>query len=185
MTQALVPPGRIERRIIVVRGENVLLDEDLARMYEVETRALVQAVKRNAKRFPPDFMFQLSREELETLRARLGTPTPGRGGRRYLPHAFTEQGVAMLASVLRSDRAVHVNIEIVRAFVRLRRLAGSVTELRRKVDALEQQYDTQFRVVFDAIRELMAPPAAGEKRRIGFRPEPPAGPGGPAGHRAK
>ena len=186
MTQAaLVPPGRIERRIIVVRGENVLLDEDLARMYEVETRALVQAVKRNAKRFPPDFMFQLSREELETLRARLGAPAPGRGGRRYLPHAFTEQGVAMLASVLRSDRAVHVSIEIVRAFVRLRGLAGSVTELRRKVDALEQQYDTQFRVVFDAIRELMAPPAPGAKRRIGFRPDPPADPGRPSGQRAR
>jgi hypothetical protein len=184
MTHALVPPGRIERRIIVMRGENVLLDDDLARMYGVETRALVQAVKRNAKRFPPDFMFQLSREEFETLRARLGISNPGRGGRRYLPHAFTEQGVAMLSSVLRSDRAVHVNIEIVRAFVRLRRMAGSVTELRRKVDALEQKYDTQFRVVFDAIRELMAPPP-GQKRRIGFRPEPPAGPGHPSGHRAK
>jgi hypothetical protein len=184
MTHALVPPGRIERRIIVMRGENVLLDDDLARMYGVETRALVQAVKRNVKRFPPDFMFQLSREEFEALRAQLGSSSQGWGGRRYLPHAFTEQGVAMLSSVLRSDRAVHVNVEIVRAFVRLRRMAGSVTELRRKVDALEQKYDTQFRVVFDAIRELMAP-APGEKRRIGFRPEPPAGPGGPAGHRAK
>ena len=185
MTHALVPPGRIERRIIVIRGENVLLDDDLARMYGVETRALVQAVKRNVKRFPPDFMFQLSREEFEALRAQLGNSSHGWGGRRYLPHAFTEQGVAMLSSVLRSARAVHVNIEIVRAFVRLRRMAGSVTELRRKVDALEQKYDTQFRGVFDAIRELMAPPAPGEKRRIGFRPEPPAGPGGPAGHRAK
>jgi hypothetical protein len=170
MTHALVPPGRIERRIIVMRGENVLLDDDLASMYGVETRTLVQAVKRNAQRFPSDFMFQLSREEYEALRSRLGASSKGRGGRRYRPHAFTEQGVAMLSSVLRSSRAVHVNIEIVRAFVRLRRMAGSVTELRRKVDALEQQYDAQFRMVFDAIRELMAPPASREKRRIGFRP---------------
>jgi ORF6N domain len=170
MTHALVPPGRIERRIIVMRGENVLLDDDLASMYGVETRTLVQAVKRNAQRFPSDFMFQLSREEYEALRSRLGASNKGRGGRRYRPHAFTEQGVAMLSSVLRSSQAVHVNIEIVRAFVRLRRMAGSVTELRRKVDALEQQYDAQFRMVFDAIRELMAPPASREKRRIGFRP---------------
>ena len=183
MTHALVPPGRIERRIIVIRGENVLLDDDLARMYGVETRTVVQAVKRNAKRFPPDFMFQLSREEFEALRTQLGMSNKGRGGRRYLPHAFTEQGVAMLSSVLRSDRAVHVNIEIVRAFVRLRRMAGSVTELRRKVDALEQQYDAQFRVVFDAIRDLMAPSAAGEKHRIGFRPAPSASAASPAGHR--
>jgi hypothetical protein len=136
---------------------------------------LVQAVKRSARRFPPDFMFQLSHEEFEALRAQLEGAPPGRGGRRYLPHAFTEQGVAMLASVLRSDRAVHVSIEIVRAFVRLRRMAGSVAELRRKLDALEQKYDAQFRMVFDAIRELMAPPAAAGKRRIGFRPEPPDG----------
>jgi hypothetical protein len=182
---ALVPPGRIERRIVVLRGENVMLDDDLASMYGVETRTLVQAVKRNANRFPPDFMFQLSREEFEALRARLGMSRPGRGGRRYPPHAFTEQGVAMLSSVLRSSLAVHVSIEIVRAFVRLRRMAGSVAELRRKVDALEQRYDAQFRIVFDAIRELMAPPAAGEKRRIGFRPEPPAGAGAPTGQRAR
>jgi hypothetical protein len=185
MTHSLVPPGRIERRIIVIRGENVILDDDLARIYGVETRTLVQAVKRNPKRFPPDFMFQLSREEFESLRSQLGISNQGRGGRRYLPHAFTEQGVAMLSSVLRSDRAVHVNIEIVRAFVRLRRMIGSVTELRRKVDALEQKYDVQFRVVFDAIRQLMAPPAAGEKRRIGFRPEPSDGTRSLSGHRAK
>jgi hypothetical protein len=183
MTHALVPPGRIERRIIVIRGENVMLDEDLARIYGVETRTLIQAVKRNSKRFPPDFMFQLSREEFESLRSPLSNP--GRGGRRYLPHAFTEQGVAMLSSVLRSDRAVHVNIEIVRAFVRLRLMIGSVTEFRRKVDALEQKYDVQFRVVFDAIRQLMAPPAAREKRRIGFRPEPSDGTRSLSGHCVK
>ena len=184
MTHSLVPPGRIERRIIVIRGESVMLDADLARIYGVETRTLVQAVKRNAKRFPPDFMFQLSREEFESLRSPLGIANQGRGGRRYLPHAFTEQGVAMLSSVLRSDRAVHVNIEIMRAFVRLRRMIGSVTELRRKVDALEQKYDVQFRVVFDAIRQLMAP-AAGEKRRIGFRPAPSDGARSLSSHRAK
>lgn len=185
MTQALVPPSRIERRIIVIRGENVMLDDDLARIYGVETRVLVQAVKRSVRRFPPDFMFQLSREEFEGLRAQLGSANPGRGGRRYLPHAFTEQGVAMLSSVLRSDRAVHVSIEIVRAFVRLRRMAGSVAELRRKLDALEQKYDAQFRMVFDAIRELMAPPAPGEKRRIGFRPDPPESGRSPAGRLAR
>ena len=184
MMHSLVPPGRIERRIMVIRGENVMLDADLARMYGVETRTVVQAVKRNSKRFPPDFMFQLSREEFESLRSPLGISNQGRGGRRYLPHAFTEQGVAMLSSVLRSDRAVHVNIEIVRAFVRRRRLIGSVTELRRKVDALEQKYDVQFRVVFDAIRQLMTP-AAGAKRRIGFRPEPSDGTRSLSGHRAK
>lgn len=184
MTHSLVPPGRIERRIIVIRGESVMLDDDLARIYGVETRTLVQAVKRNSKRFPPDFMFQLSREEFESLRSQLGISSQGRGGRRYLPHAFTEQGVAMLSSVLRSVRAVHVNIEIMRAFVRLRRMIGSVTELRRKVDALEQKYDIQFRVVFDAIRQLMAP-ATGAKRRIGFRPEPSDDTRSLSGHRAK
>ena len=185
MTQSLVPPGRVERRIIVMRGENVMLDDDLARMYGVETRTLVQAVKRNAKRFPPDFMFRLSRDEFEALRSQLGMASKGRGGRRYPPYAFTEQGVAMLSSVLRSSRAIHVNIEIVRAFVRLRQMAGSVVELRRKVDALEQHYDAQFRIVFDAIRKLMAPPSVGEKRRIGFRPASTAGPGGSSGPRTR
>ena len=168
MTQALVPPGRIERRIIVVRGENVMLDEDLARIYGVETRVLVQAVKRSARRFPPDFMFQLSHEEFEALRAQLEGAPPGRGGRRYLPHAFTEQGVAMLSSVLRSDRAVAVNIEIMRAFVRMRQILASHADLARKLEALEKKYDTQFKVVFDAIRELMAPPPVRPRGRFGF-----------------
>jgi hypothetical protein len=172
--RSLAPVGRIERRILPIRGQNVMLDEGLARLYGVETRVLVQAVKRNLKRFPRDFMFQVSDEENRALRSRNVTLKPGRGGRRYLPYAFTEQGVAMLSSVLHSERAIHVNIEIMRAFVRLRRMVESVAELRRKVDALEQRYDAQFREVFDAIRALMEPPAPlppPPKRRIGFRSE--------------
>lgn len=169
MARSLVPVGRIERRILLIRGENVILDEDLAKLYGVETRALVQAVKRNLNRFPRDFMFQLSRTEFSALRSQAATSNAGRGGRRYLPYAFTEQGVAMLSSVLRSRCAVFVNIEIMRAFVRLRAMAGSIAELRRRVDALEKKYDTQFRVVFDAIRALMEPPPIGRKRPIGFR----------------
>jgi len=129
----------------------------------------VEAVKRNLDRFPADFMFQLTKEEFDALRPQSATSNvkPGRGGRRTAPYAFTEQGVAMLSSVLRSARAIQVNIEIMRAFVRLRQIVASHAELARKLEALEQKYDAQFKVVFDAIRRLMAPPA--EKRRpIGF-----------------
>ena len=135
-----------------------MLDADLAELYGVETRALLQAVSRNQKRFPEDFMFQMSKEEYELLRSQIVISKKGRGGRRYLPYAFTEQGVAMLSSVLRSERAVQVNIEIMRAFVRLRELVATHKELARKLEALEKRYDSQFRVVFDAIRELMRPP---------------------------
>jgi hypothetical protein len=144
-----------------------MLDADLAALYQVETKALVRAVKRNAERFPADFMFQLSEDEFENLRLHSGTSSSW-GGRRYLPYAFTEQGVAMLSSVLRSARAVRVNIEIMRAFVRLRQMLASHGELARKLAALEKKYDAQFKVVFDAIRELMAPPTASRKK-IGFR----------------
>jgi hypothetical protein len=143
-----------------------MLDEDLANLYGVETRALVQAVKRNLDRFPADFMFQLSPDEAESLRSQIVT-SKGRGGRRYPPYAFTEQGVAMLSSVLRSKRAVQVNIEIMRAFVRLRQILASHAVLARKLNELEKKYDSQFRAVFDAIRQLMSPPV--EKRPpIGF-----------------
>jgi hypothetical protein len=163
---SLVPAGRIERRIFVLRGQSVMLSGDLAALYEVEPRALIQAVKRNVGRFPGDFMFQLTEVEFRRLRSQIVTSSWG--GIRRAPYAFTEQGVAMLSSVLRSKRAIRVNIEIMRAFVRLRAMAGSVDELRRKLDVLEQKYDAQFKIVFDAIRELMAPPASGVRRPIGF-----------------
>ena len=161
----------VESRIFLIRGEKVMLDVDLAGLYEVETRALVQAVKRNITRFPGDFMFQLTQEEFDGLRSQFVTSKPERrGGRRYLPYAFTEQGVAMLSSVLRSERAILVNIEIMRAFVRLRQMLASNAELARKLEALETKYDAQFKVVFDAIRELMTPPEPKKKRPIGFAP---------------
>jgi hypothetical protein len=144
-----------------------MIDRDLAAMYGVETKALVRAVTRNLGRFPPDFMFRLTAEEHRPLRYQFGTSNSGRGGRRHLPYAFTEQGVAMLSSVLRSPRAVAVNVEIMRAFVRLRQLLMENTELSKKLAALERKYDGQFRVVFEAIRELMEPAPLPE-RRIGF-----------------
>ena len=160
---------RIERVILALRGHKIMLDADLASMYGVETKVLVRAVKRNEERFPSDFMFQLSQDEFENLRFHFGTSRSW-GGRRYLPYAFTEQGVAMLSSVLRSPRAVRVNIEIMRAFVRLRQMLQTNADLARKLAALEKKYDAQFKVVFDAIRALMAPPRA-QRRRIGFRVE--------------
>ena len=162
-----------------------MLDADLAWLYSVETKVLNRAVKRNKDRFPTDFMFQLTRDETEGLRLQFGTSTERtgrgmsaltfqfgtsksrRGGRRYLPYAFTEQGVAMLSSVLRSARAVQVNIAIMRTFVRLREMLLSNADLARKLAALEKKYDAQFKVVFDAIRELMTPPEK-PKRQIGF-----------------
>lgn len=165
-SEALLPVERIETVILFVRGERVILDADIAALYGVETKALVRAVKRNLDRFPRDFMFQLTPEEISNLRYQFGTSSWG--GRRYLPYAFTEQGVAMLSGVLRSEQAVKVNVEIMRAFVRLRRMVNEQAELARKLDALEERYDDQFKVVFDALRELMAPPEETEGRRIGF-----------------
>jgi hypothetical protein len=144
-----------------------MLDQDLAALYQVETKALVQAVNRNAGRFPKDFMFQLSFQEFTALRSQFVT-SKGRGGRRSLPYVFTEHGVAMLSSVLRSERAVEINIEIVRAFVKLRQLIASNANLLQKLTALEQKYDSQFRVVFDAIKRLMSDTEVPPKRRIGF-----------------
>ena len=156
----------IEKRIFMVRNHRVMIDRDLAEMYEVETKMLNRAVKRNIERFPKDFMFQLTEKELSNLRFHFGTSK--RGGRRYLPYVFTEQGVAMLSSVLRSKRAIQVNIAIMRAFVKLRQFAISHAELAKKIKALEKKYDAQFRVVFEAIRQLMTPPDK-PKRKIGFR----------------
>jgi len=162
-----VPVERIANAIVLLRGHKVLLDDVLSQMYGVETKALKRAVRRNIQRFPPDFMFRLSAEEFRNLRSQSGTSSSW-GGSRYRPYAFTEQGVAMLSTVLSSPRAVRVNIEIMRAFVRLRQLLETNAELGRKLDALEKRYDSQFRVVFEAIRELMAPPVK-PPRRIGFK----------------
>lgn len=217
---SLIPSERIEQAILLIRGEKVMLDADLAEMYGVKTQRLVEAVKRNLHRFPDDFMFRLEYEEIRNMRSQLVTscvePTdkardfrtlregknnqgnqedtnlitqsatsslkqlenvrifsPGvlallsHGGRRKLPYVFTEQGVAMLSSVLNSPRAVSVNIEIMRAFVRLRKMIASHAELARKLAAMENKYDAQFKVVFDAIRELMIPPAPAKKRKSG------------------
>ena len=196
---ALIPAERIERRILLLRGEKVMLDSDLAELYGVETKALNQAVQRNVDRFPGDFMFQLSADETETLlrsqivtsnvknrgsaneikgalRSQIVTSKPGRGGRRYRPHAFTEQGVAMLSSVISSPRAVLVNIAIMRTFVQLRQMLASNVDLARKLAALEAKYDEQFKVVFDAIRALMEPglPDGAAGREIGFHVGPPS-----------
>jgi hypothetical protein len=162
-------PTAIEQRILLIRGQKVLLDADLAALYDVETRSLLQAVKRNAERFPQDFSFQLTNQEFNNLRSQIVTSSSGAwGGRRTAPYAFTEQGVAMLSSVLRSPRAIAVNIEIMRAFVRLRAALASNKELARKLAALETKYDAQFKIVFEAIRQLMAPPPEPKRRGIGF-----------------
>jgi len=164
----LVPVDSVERSIIEIRGVRVILDADLAALYGVETKALTRAVRRNPERFPSDFMFQLSSVEFAHLRRQSGTSSQW-GGRRYPPLAFTEQGVAMLSSVLRSVRAAQVNVEIMRTFVRLRQALAGHEELARKLDALESRYDRQFRAVFDAIRRLMTPPPS-DRHQIGFTP---------------
>ena len=181
--ESLVPVERIEKSILLIRKQKVMLDSNLAELYGVETKVLVQTVKRNRERFPDDFVFQLSKEEFDNLRFHFGTSsdrkggdeadlrsqtvTSSWGGRRYPPHVFTEQGVAMLSSVLRSPRAIQVNIEIMRAFIRLRQMLASNADLAMKLDALEKKYDAQFKQVFEAIRQLMAPPEP-KRRPIGF-----------------
>ncbi len=172
-----VLPEQIQHRILLLRGQKVMLDVDLADLYGVETKTLNRAVSRNIERFPEDFMFRLTPMEFEILRYHFGasnsrsqfvTSKKGRGGRRYRPYAFTEQGVAMLSSVLRSQRAVMVNLGIMRAFVRLRQMLVSHRSLARKLAEMEKRYDAQFKVVFDAIRELMEP-AKKPRKRIGFQ----------------
>jgi len=150
-----IPIERIDRAIYMLHGLKVMLDSDLAALYGVETRALIQAVHRNIERFPEDFMFQLTREEFDSLKSQDVISSRGWGGRRYPPYAFTEQGVAMLAGVLRSERAVQVNIEIMRAFVRLRAMLAADRDLSRRLDALERRYDAQLKTVIEAIRQLM------------------------------
>jgi hypothetical protein len=166
-SSSTIPPERIERHILLIRGQKVMLDADLADLYNVDTKVLNQAVKRNLERFPRDFMFRLADKELNSLRSQFVTSNEKRGGRRSNPYAFTEQGVAMLSSVLRSPRAVKVNIAIMRAFVKLREILASHRQLARKLEEMESRYDSQFSAVFDAIRELMEPPVK-PRRRIGF-----------------
>jgi ORF6N domain len=203
----VLKPENVAQLVFFIRGEKVMFDADLATLYGVEARSLNQAVARNRKRFPEDFMFQLTAEEYgnirsqivttsaerklnlsqsvmrsqiviskqagvrgaSPLRSQIVTSKTGRGGRRYLPYAFTEQGVAMLSSVLRSSRAIEVNIAIMRTFVQLRRLMDTNRDLARKIEALEKKYDEQFAVVFEAIKQLIAPPAP-PKKEIGFHP---------------
>ena len=162
---SLIPIERIEKAIYLIRGEKVMLDRDLAALYEVETRALNQAVGRNRERFPADFMFELTREEILGI-SQIVTSSNLKFSKRV--SAFTEQGVAMLASILHSKRAILVNIQIMRTFVRLRQILASNAELSDRLDELESKYDRQFKAVFDAIRQLMSPPPPNRKR-MGFR----------------
>jgi hypothetical protein len=160
-----IPVERITGKIFEIRGKKVMLDSDLAELYDVETKQLKQAVRRNRNRFPQDFMFELSEDEFQILRSQ--TETSSWGGTRYSPFVFTELGVAMLSSILRSDRAIHVNIQIMRAFTRLREMLSGYEELRVKIENMEAKYDDQFQVVFNAIKQLIETEAA-PKPRIGF-----------------
>ena len=164
----LIPVEMIENKIYIIRGQKVMLDAELAKLYRVTVKRLNEQVKRNPKRFPPDFMFQMTKQEFESLRSHFATLKLGRGRhRKYLPYVFTEQGVAMLSSVLNSERAIEVNVQIMRVFVKLREMITSNKELARKLEVLEKKYDAQFKVVFDAIRHLMEPPQK-TRKRIGF-----------------
>jgi hypothetical protein len=165
MAEELVPHEVIENKIYLIRGQKVMMDMDLAGLYGVLTKYLNQQVRRNNIRFPEDFMFQLTREEAENLRLHFATSSYG--GRRYLPFAFTEHGILMLSSVLNSKRAIGVNIQIMRAFVKLRQLLSSHADLRRKIEGMEKKYDGQFKVVFDAIKALIQPPPR-KTKKIGF-----------------
>ena len=168
---SLIPSERIERTIYLIRGEKVMLDRDLAKLYGIPTKALKQAVRRNTDRFPDDFMFLLTPSELQDWRSQFVTSKSVRKGLRYPPMAFTEHGILMLSSVLNSTRAVQVNIEIMRAFVRLRQMLASNAELSHRLNELEGKYDRQFKAVFDAVRKLMTPTPADHKK-IGFRATP-------------
>ena len=174
----LVPQEIIERKIYLIRGHKVMLDRELARLYRVPTKRLNEQVKRNLKRFPDDFMFQLTKEEVLILQAGAGDlrsqiATSKRGGLRYAPYVFTEQGVAMLSSILKSETAIQVNIAIMRVFVKLKQVLSTHKELAHKLNELErkiERHDEDIRSIFEAIRQLMAPPSYKPKRRIGFRP---------------
>ena len=163
-----VPMEAIEGKILLIRGQKVMLDRELAMLYGVETRALNQAVQRNIKRFPEDFMSQLTKEEVDNWKSQIVISNQEKMGLRIRPYAFTENGVAMLSSVLSSERAITVNIQIMRTFTKIRGMLATHNELRQKIEKMEKKCDTQLKVVFDAIRQLMTPPEK-SKRSIGFR----------------
>ena len=168
----MVLQERIERKILLIRGYKVMLDSDLAQLYGVTTKRLNEQVRRNIKRFPDDFMFQLTKKEYDSLRSHFATSKERRGGRRYLPYSFTEQGVAMLSSVLNSERAIQVNIAIMRVFVKIRKILSTHKELAYKLSQLErkiEKHDEEIQAIFEAIRQLMIPPEK-SKRQIGFHP---------------
>ena len=165
----IIPQEIIQNKIFIIRGHKVLFDKDLAELYGVTTSALIQAVKRNVKRFPEDFMYQLTRQELRALKSHF-VISKGRGGTRKPPFAFTEHGILMLSSVLNSERAVEVNIQIMRTFTKLRRLMIEHADLRKKIEDMEKKYDYQFQVVFKAIKELLEPSKRKPKGPIGFQP---------------
>lgn len=173
MSDSLIPLERIVDRILLIRGHRVILDRDLANLYGVDTKTLNRAVKRNLDRFPSDFMYQLSIDEVSGLRYQFGTSNDdvkARGGRRYFPYAFTEQGVAMLSSVLRSKEAVAVNIEVMRAFVEMRRMAEQHKDLAQEIKALDHKWETKFTDLYQIIKSMILPPDR-PKRQIGFRKE--------------
>ncbi len=167
-----ITPNEIKNLIYHIRGKAVMLDSDLATLYHVPTGRLNESVKRNIKRFPEDFMFQLTKDEFKNLKSQIAiSSATSHGGRRKLPFVFTEQGVAMLSGVLNSDVAIEVNINIMRAFVKIRRLGMTIVDMKRKIDNMERKYDHQFKIVFDAIRQLLAPPPQKKKKfKIGFAP---------------
>ncbi len=167
----LLPQVLIERKILLIRGRRIMLDRDLAELYGVETRVLNQAVKRNLNRFPDDFMFQLTHAEMEYWKSQIVISNKDKMGLRKAPYAFTENGVAMLSSVLSSERAVEVNIQIMRTFTRLREMLLTHKDLQRKIEDMEKKYDHQFKIVFDAIKQLIAQPATNKKVITGFRRE--------------
>ncbi|MCK4653568.1 MAG: ORF6N domain-containing protein [Candidatus Cloacimonetes bacterium] len=164
----IIPIENIVTQIYLIRKERVILDADLARLYGVETKVLNQAVKRNIKRFPQDFMFHLSKEEFENLKSQIVTSS--RGGRRTLPYAFTEQGIAMLSSVLNSERAIQVNITIMRAFVQIRKMIQSNEKLRKEFNKMKQDYDFKFQVIFEMLQHLIDEPEVVKSKEIGFKP---------------
>ncbi len=163
----IIPQEIIQNKIFLIRGKKVMLDSDLAELYGVPTKSLNLAIKRNITRFPDDFMFRLTRAETKSLRFQIETSKKGRGGRRYLPYVFTQEGIAMLSSVLHSERAIQVNIQIMRAFVKLRELMASHKKLKEKIETMEKKYNYQFKIVFDAIKRLLEPPEK-PKNPIGF-----------------
>lgn len=168
---SVIQGSTISSRIYLIRGKRVLLDSDLAELYGVLTKNLNKAIHRNVSRFPEDFMFQLTSGEAESLRFQIGTSKKGRGGRRYLPYAFTQEGVAMLSGVLNSPRAIQANILIMRAFIKLRELVATNELIRQKIEELERKYekhDNQLKAVFEALRDLLEPPEIPKKKPIGF-----------------